>query len=73
MAKKKEKETLLVAVDFTLFSEEALIFAGKLANKLQAQILVLHVIHSERIPTILAFSTTTRTPISFLAITCKAW
>ncbi|MBW2610744.1 MAG: universal stress protein [Deltaproteobacteria bacterium] len=45
MAPKKEKETLLVAVDFTLFSEEALIFAGKLANKLQAQILVLHVIH----------------------------
>ena len=45
MVKKRERETLLVAVDFTLFSEEALIFAGKLANKLPAKILVLHVIH----------------------------
>ena len=45
MVKKQEKETLLVAVDFTAFSEEALIFAGELAKKLQAQLLILHVIH----------------------------
>jgi len=47
MAKKtkKNKETLLVATDFTPFSEKALIFAGNLADKLEAQILVLHVIH----------------------------
>ena len=47
MAKKKksDKETLLVAVDFTPYSEKALIFAGELANKLQANLLVLHVIH----------------------------
>ena len=43
--KKKNKETLLVATDFTPFSEEALVFAGKLADKLEAQLLVLHVIH----------------------------
>ena len=45
MAKKPEKTTLLVAVDFTPFSEEALFFAGKLAEQLKAQLLVLHVIH----------------------------
>jgi len=45
MAKKKNKETLLVAVDFSPFSEEALVFAGKLADKFEAQLLVLHVIH----------------------------
>jgi len=47
MAKKKKmnKETLLVATDFTPFSEEALIFAGNLADKLEAQLLLLHVIH----------------------------
>ncbi len=43
--KKKNKETLLVATDFTSFSEEALIFAGNLADKIEAQLLVLHVIH----------------------------
>ena len=43
--KKKNKETLLVATDFTPFSEKALIFAGNLADKLEAQLLVLHVIH----------------------------
>jgi nucleotide-binding universal stress UspA family protein len=42
---KNKKETLLVAVDFTPYSEKALIFAGELANKLQANLLVLHVIH----------------------------
>ena len=42
---KKNKETLLVATDFTPFSEKALIFAGNLADKLEAQLLVLHVIH----------------------------
>ena len=45
MAKKLEKTTLLVAVDFSLFSEEALAFASRLAAKLKAQLLVLHVIH----------------------------
>ncbi|MEE8481227.1 MAG: universal stress protein [Desulfobacterales bacterium] len=44
-AKKKDKNTLLVAVDFTPFSEEAMCFAGKFAEKLEAQLLVLHVIH----------------------------
>jgi nucleotide-binding universal stress UspA family protein len=34
-----------VAVDFTPFSEKALIFASELAETLQAQLLVLHVIH----------------------------
>ena len=45
MAKKKDVNTLLVPVDFTSYSEEALLFASKLAGKLEAQILVLHVIH----------------------------
>jgi nucleotide-binding universal stress UspA family protein len=45
MAKKKYKNTLLVAVDFTSFSEEALAFASQLAGKLTARLLVLHVIH----------------------------
>ena len=45
MAKKKDKDTLLVPVDFTSYSEEALLFASKLAGKLKAQLLVLHVIH----------------------------
>jgi len=45
MPKKKNKTILLVAVDFTSFSEEALIFAGELAEKLKARLLVLHVIH----------------------------
>ena len=42
---KNKKETLLVAVDFTGFSEKAVIFAGELANKLDANLVVLHVIH----------------------------
>ncbi len=45
MAKKADKDVLLVAVDFSPFSEEALSFAGQLAEKLKAQLLVLHVIH----------------------------
>jgi nucleotide-binding universal stress UspA family protein len=45
MAKKSDKTILLVAVDFSTFSEEAAIFAGDLAEKLKAQLLVLHVIH----------------------------
>ena len=45
MAKKKDVNTLLVPVDFTSYSEEALLFASKLAGKLEAQLLVLHVIH----------------------------
>ena len=45
MAKKKDIKTLLVPVDFTSYSEEALLFASKLAGKLEAQLLVLHVIY----------------------------
>ena len=45
MAKKNNENTLLVAVDFTSFSEEALLFASELAEKLEAKLLVLHVIH----------------------------
>ena len=40
-----DKHTLLVAVDFTPFSEKALVFASELAEKLEARLLVLHVIH----------------------------
>jgi nucleotide-binding universal stress UspA family protein len=45
MAKKRNLNILLVPVDFTSFSEEALVFASQLANKLKAKLLVLHVIH----------------------------
>ncbi len=45
MATKLDHSTLLVAVDFTRFSEEALLFASQLAEKLDALLLVLHVIH----------------------------
>ena len=45
MAPRLDINTLLVAVDFTPFSEEALLFASQLAEKLQARLLVLHVIH----------------------------
>ncbi len=45
MANKKDKNQLLVPVDFTTFSEEALFFASELAEKLGAQLIVLHVIH----------------------------
>jgi len=45
MAKKVDKDVLLVAVDFSPYSEQALCFAGRLAEKLKARLLVLHVIH----------------------------
>ena len=45
MAKKFDRNTLLVAVDFSSFSEAALFFASELAEKLKAQLVVLHVIH----------------------------
>ncbi|MGD8645122.1 MAG: universal stress protein [Desulfobacterales bacterium] len=45
MAKKSDKNVLLVAVDFSPYSEQALCFASQLAGKLKAQLLVLHVIH----------------------------
>ena len=45
MAKKTNKNTLLVAVDFTPYSEKALLFANQLAGCLNARLLVLHVIH----------------------------
>ncbi len=45
MAKKINKNTLLVPVDFTSYSEEALIVASNLAEKLETRLLVLHVIH----------------------------
>ena len=41
----KNKNLLLVAVDFTIFSEEALLFAANLAECTEAKLLVLHVIH----------------------------
>jgi nucleotide-binding universal stress UspA family protein len=41
----KNKNLLLVAVDFTHFSEEALLFAANLAECMDAKLLVLHVIH----------------------------
>lgn len=45
MAKTKFNNILLVAVDFTSFSEKALLFASELAECLGSQLLVLHVIH----------------------------
>jgi hypothetical protein len=45
MVKKKGKNILLVPLDFSPFSKAALIFASKLARKLELQLLVLHVIH----------------------------
>ena len=45
MAKKKDQNILLVPVDFSSFSEEALFFASGLAKCLSARLLVLHVIH----------------------------
>ena len=45
MTNKADKDVLLVAVDFSPYSEQALCFAGRLAEKLKAQLLVLHVIH----------------------------
>ena len=45
MSKKLNQSVLLVAVDFSPFSEEALSFAGDMAECLNAQIIVLHVIH----------------------------
>jgi len=45
MAKKEEQTILLVPVDFTSFSEDALVFASGLAKCMSAQLLVLHVIH----------------------------
>ncbi len=45
MVKKADKGVLLVAVDFSPYSEQALCFAGRLAEKLKARLLVLHVIH----------------------------
>ena len=41
----QSKDTLLVAVDFTPFSKEAMLFASDLAGKVNARLLVLHVIH----------------------------
>ena len=45
MVKQKDKNTLLVPIDFSSFSKAALVFASELAEKLGAQLLVLHVIH----------------------------
>jgi len=46
MANKPQmKDTILVAVDFTPYSKKAILFAGDLAEKLGARILVLHVIY----------------------------
>ncbi len=45
MAKNKQNKTILVAIDFTSYSEKALLFASELAECIEAQIIVLHVIH----------------------------
>ena len=45
MAKKGDQKILLVPVDFSAYSEKALIFASGLARCLQAELVVLHVIH----------------------------
>jgi nucleotide-binding universal stress UspA family protein len=45
MAKSKYKNIILVGVDFTKFSEEALVYASELAECTKSQLLVLHVIH----------------------------
>jgi nucleotide-binding universal stress UspA family protein len=45
MAKKRDQNILLVPVDFSSFSEEALVFASGLAKCMSARLLVLHVIH----------------------------
>ncbi|MDX1707610.1 MAG: universal stress protein [Desulfobacterales bacterium] len=45
MAVGLDNSTLMVAVDFTTYSEEALLFASQLAEKFSARLLVLHVIH----------------------------
>jgi len=41
----KNKDLYLVAVDFTKYSEEALLFAADIAECKHAKIVVLHVIH----------------------------
>ena len=41
----EKRDVLLVAVDFTRFSKEALLFAANLAECIEAKLLVLHVIH----------------------------
>ncbi len=45
MAKKRDQNILLVPVDFTSYSEEALVFASELAKCMSSRLLVLHVIH----------------------------
>jgi nucleotide-binding universal stress UspA family protein len=45
MTEKADNDALLVAVDFSPYSEQTLYFAGQLAEKLKAQLLALHVIH----------------------------
>jgi len=45
MAKKRDQNILLVPVDFSSYSEEALVFANGLAKCMSARLLVLHVIH----------------------------
>ena len=45
MSKKSTKSTILVAVDFSSFAKEAVLYAGKLADDLESDIIILHVIH----------------------------
>jgi len=45
MAKKTPTSTILVPVDFSPHSKEALLFAAKLAERLVAPLVILHVIH----------------------------
>ena len=43
----KDKQTLLVAIDFSEHSASALLYAAKLANRLDDKLVVLHVIHDQ--------------------------
>lgn len=45
MSEIKLNDTLLVPIDFSSYSEVSIVFAGELAEKLGAKLLVLHVIH----------------------------
>ncbi len=45
MAHRTPTSTILVPVDFSIHSEKALLFAGALAARLDALLVILHVIH----------------------------
>ena len=41
----RKKDVLLVAVDFTTYSEDAVKYASSLADKIDSRLIILHVIH----------------------------